>query len=266
MAHISAKKHLIGFLDSGVGGISVLACAKRFIKNADYIYYADTDNVPYGTKAPSEIIEYVDKAIACLVERGVEAIVVACNTATSIAIEAMREKYPLPLIGMEPAIKPAVKRHPDGRVLVCATAATVAGARLHSLIGTVGAHPDLYALSDLVSFAEAGVFDKATVCEYLNSAIPDRDSYDAVVLGCTHFTYFRDAFAESFRNAELIDGNMGAVKRLASLLELEINTDAPDENTATTFLRSGREVTDESEIASFRAYENRMAEYYKNVK
>ena len=201
----------------------------------------------------------------CLTDRGVDAVVVACNTATSIAIDAMREKYPLPLIGMEPALKPAVKRHPDGKVLVCATAVTVAGERLHTLMEANCAHPNLLALPELVTYAEAGMFDTDTVCGYLAQNVPDRDSYDAVVLGCTHFTYFRSAFSESFINAEIIDGNMGTVKRLASLLGMEMSTGNNDNECRVTYIRSGREVSDAKDIERLRGYEKRMAEYYGNI-
>ena len=259
------NKKLIGFLDSGVGGISVLACAKRLIHNADYIYYADTDNVPYGTKTRGEIIHCVDDAMKCLISRGADAVVIACNTATSIAVDLMREKYDLPIIGMEPALKPAVKRHTDGKILVCATPVTVAGERLRSLIELTGATPDLYALPELVTFAENGIFDKETVCRYLNDTISDPEKYDAVVLGCTHFTYFRDSFTETFRNAEIIDGNLGAVKRLAALTGAELDASDALSETETTYIRSGREVTDQEDLECLRSYERRMAEYYNDI-
>lgn len=256
------ERKLIGFFDSGVGGISVLACAKRFVKNADYIFYADTDNVPYGTKTADEIISYADEAIRCLIDHGVDAVVIACNTATSVAAEVMRERYALPIIGLEPALKPAVGHHPGGKVLVCATTVTIAGEKLHSLIESTDSHPVLYALPELVTFAENGVFDKETVSSYLRGTIPNADAYDAVVLGCTHFTYFREAFADTFKNAEIVDGNVGAVKRLAYLLDIPFTNDASADEAKTMFLRSGREITDERELNSFSAYERRMTDYY----
>ena len=259
------KKHLIAFLDSGVGGITVLSCAERYLRGADFIYYADTDNVPYGTKTHAKIVSYVDNAVRCLISRGVDAIVIACNTATSIAVEIMRERYALPIIGMEPALKPAVKHHPDGRVLVCATPVTVAADKLHTLIELTGSHPDLCAAPELVTFAESGVFDTDTVSAYLNELVPGSESYDAVVLGCTHFTYFRDSFERVFPNAEIIDGNYGTVKRLASVLGLELSHDIPEDGADAVYLRSGREVTDPDDLRSLRAYEKRMTEYYNSL-
>ena len=259
------KKCRIGFLDSGVGGLSVLACAKRFIPEAEYIYYADTDNVPYGTKTHGEIISYVEKAMRCLTDLGVSAIVIACNTATSIAAQTMREKYDLPIIGMEPALKPAAMRHPNGKILVCATKVTIEGEGLRSLIATTGSDPDLAAMPELVTFAERGIFDKETINVYLRNKIEKSEQYSAVVLGCTHFTYFREAFAEAFPRAEIIDGNIGAVKRLASVTGLELTEKNCKSDSKTVYLRSGREINDEQEIESFRLYENRMSDCYSNL-
>lgn len=257
-----ARKKIIGFLDSGVGGISVLACTKCFIPDAEYIYYADTDNVPYGTKTREQIVSYVDKALSTLISLGADAIVIACNTATSMAVEIMREKYPLPIIGLEPALKPAAIRHPDGKILVCATSVTIAGERLHTLIESTGARPALYALPELVTFAEGGIFDKAKVCAYLEKTIAGCADYDAVVLGCTHFTYFREAFEEAFPNAEIIDGNLGAARRLAYMLDIPFADRASAVPSETTYLHSGREVNDPAELHRFATYEAQMIKYY----
>ncbi|NLA86278.1 MAG: glutamate racemase, partial [Clostridiales bacterium] len=113
---------VIGLFDSGVGGITVLSEARKTIKNADFFYYADTKNVPYGTKTKEEVRGYVLNAADFLVSRGAGILVVACNTATSVAIEDLRQKYSIPVIGMEPAVKPAVENHKDKRILVTATA------------------------------------------------------------------------------------------------------------------------------------------------
>ena len=254
------KKYRVGMLDSGVGGISVLACAKRFLPQVDFVYYADTDHVPYGTKPVSEIISYTDSAVRSLTEMGADAVLIACNTATSAAAHIMRERYPLPIIGMEPALKPAAELYPDGKILVCATNATIHGSKLRALIKTTGAHPDLAVTGELVEFAENGVFDSETVAEYLTGKIPDCEKYDAVVLGCTHFTYFRDAFSFAFPKAEIIDGNCGAVRRLASLLGLEMSEKSV-ESAPTEYLISGR-AADEEEKRRLISYEERMTEYY----
>ncbi len=215
----------IGFFDSGVGGISVMTLARKALPMADYIYYADEAHVPYGTKSHSEIIAYADEAVGCLVSHGVDAVVVACNTATSIAIDHLRAKYDLPIIGMEPALMPAVKTHPDEKILLCATPVTIAGEKLHHLIELSGAEPILVPLPGLVTFAENGVFDKETVCAYLSEEIGAERDFAAVVLGCTHFSFFRDCFREMFgAKSDIIDGNIGTVKRLISVLGEKIDS------------------------------------------
>lgn len=259
------KTYRIGFLDSGVGGLSVLACAKGFIHNAEYIYYADTDHVPYGTKSHGEIISYVDSAMHFFLSRNVDAVLIACNTATSIAAGIMREKYNFKIIGMEPALKPAAEKHGDGNILVCATQVTITGKKMHDLVEATGVSPDLVALPELVTFAENGVFDKETVGVYLDKAVPEHEKYSAVVLGCTHFTYFRRIFEESFPNAEIIDGNIGAVRRLASLMDIPLSESCIPADDRTEYVISGRKVTEPDLINAFRSYEQRAAEYYTGL-
>jgi len=246
----------IGFFDSGIGGISVLAYARRRIPFADYLYYADTDHVPYGTKTREEIIQHSDSAVEFLVGQGVSAVVVACNTATSMAIGYLREKYSIPIVGMEPAVKPAAQTHQGENILVCATPVTIAGEKLQNLIDhyySAEDYPDLAGLPGLVTFAENGVFDCETVCRYLKTVIDCRKSYSAVVLGCTHFGYFRDSFRELLGNVDIIDGTEGTVNRLIAVLN-ENGITVPDNICGTTsFYQTGRLVSD---AATLRCYEN----------
>jgi len=250
------KNIKIGFFDSGIGGISVLAYARHCLPSADYIYYADTDHVPYGTKTREEIIGYSDAAVEFLAGQGVSAVVVACNTATSMAIGYLREKYPFPIIGMEPAVKPAAKTHKGEKILVCATPVTIAGEKLQNLIGQyypAEEYPDLAGLPGLVAFAESGIFDRDTVCRYLETVIDCRKNYSAVVLGCTHFGYFRDSFRELLGNVDMIDGTVGTVKSLITVLE-EIGISIPTNTSGTTvFYQTGRLVSD---AATLRYYED----------
>lgn len=250
----------IGFFDSGVGGISVMTSARKVLPSADYFYYADEAHVPYGTKSREEIVKYADEAVGFLVQCGVDAVVVACNTATSIAIEHLREKYNIPIIGMEPALKPAAKIHPTENILLCATAVTIAGEKLHHLIETSGVEPTLVPLPGLVTFAESGEFDKDVVCAYLKEAIEENKGFAAVVLGCTHFSYFRDSFRELFgEGIDIIDGNSGTVKRLISVLGDKINLENAGEGTIHYYV-SGIEASQER-IEQF----DRLAVRYETV-
>ena len=159
----------IAVFDSGIGGLSVLHLALKKFPKENFLYYADSDNVPYGIKTKEEIVELVDQAIKNMLTKDIKAIVIACNTATSAAIQEMREKYSLPLIGMEPAVKKAVDFYGNKRILVIATALTVKGKKLQDLIARVDKEHlvDLIALPKLVSLAENEIFYEKEVCQYL---------------------------------------------------------------------------------------------------
>ena len=126
----------IGIFDSGIGGLSVLHQAMITLPEADYIFYADVDNVPYGEKTRDEVRKLVDHAVGFLVEKGCQAVVLACNTATSAAISYLRDKYKLTIIGIEPAVKPAVEHtlNCGKRVMVVSTPVTAKGEKLKKLI------------------------------------------------------------------------------------------------------------------------------------
>lgn len=258
----------IGFFDSGIGGISVMSYAREKLPQADYIYYADTDHVPYGLKTREEIITYSDEAVKYLTERGVSVVVIACNTATSMAAEYLRNKYDIPIIGMEPAVKPAAKFHHGEKILVCATPVTIAGEKLHTLIDhnftSDDVQPTLMPLPELVTFAEQAIFDTDTVCAYLAENIENKEEYSAVVLGCTHFPYFRDSFRKFFgESIDLIDGTTGTVNRLLAVLE-EKRLQITGSTGSVTYVRSGREITDEADLKHFRLLESRsMTEAYR---
>ena len=115
----------IGVFDSGIGGLTVLKKIIEILPNENYIYYADTDNVPYGTKPKDEVKKYINDAVDFLISKKVKAIVIACNTATAIAAEELRKKYDIPIIGIEPAAKPAVQNRGEKRVLIMATPTTI---------------------------------------------------------------------------------------------------------------------------------------------
>ena len=241
----------IAFFDSGVGGLTVLYDAMQKLPHEQYIYYADTVNVPYGTKSKKEITKHVDHAVEFLVEIEPKALVIACNTATSVVINRLREKYDFPIIGMEPAIKPAILAYPDKKVLLCATKRTIKEKKLQALIDTLDAHDNVQklALQKLVKFAEAGHFDTIEVVSYLTGKLSnvDWDDFAALVLGCTHFLYFKEIIRNLIpAHIEIIDGNAGTVNRLIDLVEENQDTN----NAGLRFYASGEEV----EFSWFESY------------
>ena len=209
----------IGIFDSGIGGLSVLFEAREKLPEADFIFYGDFDHVPYGEKTESEIISYADRAVGFLSENGCDAIIIACNTATSAAAPYLRSCYSLPIIGMEPAAKKALDMDPDRRVLVAATPFTVSGPKMQELMERFDTehHVDLLAMPQLVTFAERGEFVSEAVQEYIRNELSryELSAYSAFVLGCTHFNYFKDTFRKVLpKEVALIDGNEGTVNQL----------------------------------------------------
>ena len=214
----------IGFFDSGVGGLTVLHAAAQALASSDFIYYADTDNVPYGDKTKEQVRDYVFRAADFLTGQGIDVLVVACNTATSVAIEALRQAYAMPIIGMEPAVKPAVENHNNKRVLVTATQLTLREDKLRQLITRLDCEDivDLLALPALVTYAERAVFDGDTLRRYLSGALNGRNvnRYQTVVLGCTHFIFYRQIFRSLLGpDIDIIDGNAGTVRQLVQTIE-----------------------------------------------
>ena len=240
----------IGFFDSGIGGLSVLYEARRAMPRADFLYYADCDRAPYGEKTEAEVLAYVFSAVEFLLSKGAEAIVLACNTATSVAIRALRERYTVPIIGMEPAVKRALDLSPEGRILVTGTPITLRGDKLRELIGGLDAahRVDLLPLPGLVKLAERGEFSSSAVEEYVRGELspfhlPD---YSVLVLGCTHFNYFKDTLAAVLPpTVRIVDGNEGTVRQLIRRIG-GVPTDGTGELTCYI---SDRPVTDPAEQA-----------------
>ena len=214
----------VGFFDSGLGGLTVLDKALRAMPDEDYIYYADEANVPYGEKTPEQIAQFARDAVECLRDRGCKAVVIACNTATSVAVEELRQSFTLPIIGIEPAVKPAVEQSGHRRILVMATPVTIRESRLKGLIASLDAEDavDLLAMPGLVRFCEREEFDSPAVREYVRDRLEGKDpaAYSAVVLGCTHFNHFRAVLADFFPGSVgFIDGSTGTARRLRMILE-----------------------------------------------
>lgn len=246
----------IGIFDSGMGGLSVLHVALQYLPKDQFIYYADEKHVPYGEKTRADIIQYVDESIQFMIQKGVQAIVIACNTATSAAVATMRKKYDLPIIGMEPAIKKAIDTYGDHRVLVIATPITVKGEKIHDLVNRVDKHHlvDLVALPKLVHFAERLEFHSEDVYNYLQEALShySLDDYSSIVLGCTHFNYFKDILREILpSHIHFVDGNEGTIKQLMKYV------DCHDDYQTVEYYFSGKPVN-EHELERIHQYLNRL--------
>lgn len=209
----------IAFFDSGVGGLTVLNTALKLIPHHQYLYYADCDNVPYGNKTKEEVKSIVLKAVEFIATQNIQALVIACNTATSVAINELRLLYSFPIIGMEPAVKPAVDNQDKKRILVFATEMTLKEEKFKSLVKKVDSKNvvDYLPLPELVLFAENFEFDENLITDFLKTKLAQikLDKYETIVLGCTHFPYFINSIKKVIpQTISIIDGNLGTVKHL----------------------------------------------------
>lgn len=258
----------VGIFDSGIGGITLLHQALVMLPNETYIFYADTDNAPYGTKSREQVIALVDGVMRFMTEHDCKAVVIACNTATAAAAEVMRQRYPIPIIGIEPAVKPAVRESCGKRVIVAATPLTVREEKLKHLVERVDDEHlvDLLALPKLVEFAERGEFSSDAVEAYLRNALSayELEQYGELVLGCTHFNYFKDTFQKILpKGIHMIDGSEGTVRQLMHVLERTSRL-APDSTysqkngTSVRYFSSGRELKEEQELAYIKQLHERL--------
>lgn len=208
----------IAVFDSGVGGLSVLRELIRVLPEENFLYFGDSENAPYGGKPTQEILAITLARAEDLFARGCKALVVACNTATSAAINDLRAKYPDKIIiGIEPALKLAVTHFPKGRILVMATEATLRERKFAALMERVAQHCDIVKCPcpGLVEFVERGELTGAAVEAALRAELKDclTAPPDAVVLGCTHYPFLRGAIrAVVGKTPEILDGAVGTAK------------------------------------------------------
>ena len=236
----AVDKRPVGFLDSGLGGISVLGEALQLMPDENYIYYGDTRNIPYGDKPPEEVYRCTHAAVDELIARGCKAIVIACNTATSAAAAQLRQELSLPIIGMEPALKPASMLPGDGRVLVMATQNTLRLPKFQALMELYGKDAIPLPCSGLMECVEDGHLSGPRVESLLQTLFePYRsENIKAVVLGCTHYPFLRDTIHRFFPpETTLMDGNLVTVKQLRRRLEEE-ELLSPGPGGSVTFLSS----------------------------
>jgi len=215
----------IGVFDSGIGGLTVLEESLRRLPAQDYVYMADTLHVPYGPKSQEEVRGYVLEAVETMAGEGIEALVVACNTATSIAVNELRERYSIPIVGMEPAVKPAVEmnRATGKRVLVFATQLTLSMPKYYALVSRVDEEGivDSLPLPELVRYCEELQFDRKVIGDFFRAKLADYDldRYGIVVLGCTHYPFYTNILRELLPpHVQIVDGNAGTIRRLSALL------------------------------------------------
>lgn len=215
----------VGFFDSGLGGISVLRGALELLPGEDYLYFGDSLHAPYGVRPLEEVRRLSRAGVEHLLEQGAKAIVLACNTATSAAAAELREVYPqVPIIGTEPALKPAVERHPGGRILVMATPMTLKEQKFIDLWEQFRDQAEIIPVPcrGLMEFVEQGILRGEELERFLLEKLEPftKVPVDAVVLGCTHYPFLRGVLRKLLgRRPEIIDGAEGVARQLRRRLE-----------------------------------------------
>lgn len=220
----------IGVFDSGVGGLSVCLHLKALMPNERFIYYADTANVPYGSKSGDEILLLTLQAVARLCKRGCKLIVIACNSASAHALKALRERCSVPIVGLVPAVKPACSLTKTRQIAVLATRATLNGYLLNDVINDIatpqGVVVHKHFEPTLVPWVESGMPIDSQVANLLIGQTKQWADMgvDVIVLGCTHYPFFK-GFLSSYLQKEnlavhLIDSGLAVAQRVKSLLDL----------------------------------------------
>ncbi|MBE5792793.1 MAG: glutamate racemase [Clostridiales bacterium] len=211
----------IGVFDSGLGGVSVLRNMHALLPKEDFIYFGDDKNAPYGTKTEEEILRLAVNDANFLLQKNVKAIVIACNTATSAAAAHLRQTLSIPVIGMEPALKPASLARKNGYIGVLATPATLKQKKFQLLYEKYGSHALPIPCPGLMEYAERGILEGEEIDLFLNELLkPYRNvPLDSAVLGCTHYVFLKGAIQKALVGVELFDGNEGTARQLKRVLE-----------------------------------------------
>ena len=223
MAVVKPREQGIGIFDSGLGGLSVLADLIHVHPKDEYHYFADTQFAPYGEKVREQVIQRVLEVTDTLLQRHIRLLVVACNTATSAAVEVLRQRLTIPVVGMEPALKPAVFGEKPLRIVVAATPLTLKEKKFEALLHQNQGFHEITPLPcpGLVEIIEKAGPGSPQVDEKLAELLAplQKAPIHRLVLGCTHYVLIRPQWQQAVgKGTQLVDGNAGAVRQALRLL------------------------------------------------
>lgn len=221
-----SNNRAIGVFDSGMGGLSVWRELRKALPEESIVYLADGKNCPYGDKPVAEVAEATERAVEELLRHDVKLIVVACNTATAVAIESLRSRYPqIPFVGMEPAVKPAALSSKSGTIGILATRAALGGELFHNSCERYGHDVRILAAvgEGFVEAVEEGAEADEQTLEAVRRAVEPlvSEGADKIVLGCTHYPFLKAAIEQvvSNREVEIIDPAPAVARRTKWLIE-----------------------------------------------
>lgn len=207
------KRKLVSFFDSGIGGLNLMGAFHRRHKQVDIAYFADNYNMPYGNLSHSKILEYTEKKFYMISQINPSAAVIACNTVTAECIDVLRSKYSFPIVGIQPAVKPAAAT--SKRCIVLSTPATAKSAALAALVGKYGGNnTEIIPCPDLAGYIENNIFNLDA--RVIGQLLPPAEC-DAVVLGCTHYIFISEIIAATYK-CKIFDGVEGTLNNLDKIL------------------------------------------------
>jgi glutamate racemase len=241
-------KQPIGIFDSGVGGLSVWKEVAKQLPDEDIIYFADNANCPYGPRTQAEVVALSDKIVSFFLEKQVKLVVVACNTATAAAIDHLRKKYSIPFVGMEPAVKPAAISTQTSCVGILATAGTLGGKLFKATTERYASHIKVVKQvgTGLVELVEKGEQHskeaEVLLRKYLEPML--KKGADHIVLGCTHYPFFRPLVDKIVgEGVTIVDPAPAVARRVKEILENQRSAEQLGVGHSYSFYTSGSSLT-----------------------
>ena len=211
----------IGIFDSGLGGVTALNVIKKNYKQKDIVFYGDTCHLPYGDKSRKEIIKYSEEIVNYLIDKGVEVIVIACNSATSNALDSLKEKYDIPIIGViDPAIKKLLTLG-SKKVGVIATETTIKSNKYYDKIKELDENIDVYSVAcpKFVPVIDSGKKDGEEIEKLIDLYISQiSEKIDTLILGCTHYTIIKDVISRKYPKLTIIDPSIEVSRELENYI------------------------------------------------
>jgi glutamate racemase len=214
----------IGIFDSGVGGLSILRDVQKLLPLQNFIFVGDQGNMPYGGKTKEQLQSYADKIMAFLVSKNVKAVIIACNTATVYAIDFLREKYQVPIIGTVPVVKTIANITKTKKVAVFSTPATTKSPYLQDLINKFAPNATVYKVggTGLEELIESGDLRNKQIDKILRESLEPllKKNVDAIALGCTHYPFLRDKIERIVgEKVQVVDSGGAVARRTKWILE-----------------------------------------------
>ncbi|OGM98144.1 MAG: glutamate racemase [Candidatus Yanofskybacteria bacterium RIFCSPHIGHO2_01_FULL_41_21] len=215
---------LIGVFDSGVGGLSILKELQNRLSDESFLFFADQKNVPYGGKSKEELVTLTSKIMEFLTARKIKMVVIACNTATCYALEELRNNFPLPIVGVVPAIKPAVEQTKVGKIALISTPATAQSQYVTDLINKYANNVEVLRIgcAGLEDVVETGKLHGPKTSELLNKYVAPlkKEGIDQLVLGCTHYPFLKEEIVSILGpTVTLVDSGRAVANRVEHLLD-----------------------------------------------